>query len=273
MSNVDSSPSAVFRALHAPGRLLVLPNAWDAASARLIEDCGATAIATTSAGVAWAHGYPDGHGLPPDKLVATVREIARVVRVPISADVEGGYTDDPARVGELVRAVADAGGVGINLEDGSGTVDLLCRKIEAAQQGAAAAGVDVFVNARVDVLLRALVPAECAVAESVERAARYRAAGCDGIFLPRLAAPADVATVVAAIAPLPLNLLAGRAVAPGAELRALGVRRLSAGSLIAAAAYGRTRALAAQFLADGNPDSLFEGGFDYGQMNALLARG
>jgi len=271
MSNVATTSSALFRELHGTGRLLVLPNAWDAGSARLIEDCGAAAIATTSAGLAWARGYPDGHGLPATVLRAAVEEIARVVRVPLSVDAEGGYGDDPDAVGDLVRQLAEAGAVGINLEDGSGSPALLCAKIAAAKRGAAQAGVDVFVNARTDVVLRGLVPAEQAVDEIARRAALYRDAGCDGVFAPKLVDPTAARAVVAAVAPLPLNLLAMPGLAPAAELRALGVRRLSAGSALAADALGRVRALATAFLGEGRSDSLFGAAVDYGKMNGLLA--
>jgi 2-methylisocitrate lyase-like PEP mutase family enzyme len=272
MSDVDDRSATAFRALHAPGRLLLLPNAWDAGSARLIAEAGAPAIATTSAGVAWAHGYADGDRLPTAKLLATVTEIARVVRVPLSVDIEGGYSDEPAKVGELVRALADAGAAGLNIEDGADAPDQLVAKIEAAKSAAARAGVDVFVNARTDVVLRALVPAAGARTETLARIERYRAAGCDGIFVPGLAAPADIAAVVAAAAPLPLNLLVVSGLAPAAELRALGVRRLSAGSRIAAAALGVTARLAGELLADGRTDSLFDSGIDYATINRMLAR-
>lgn len=271
MSNVATDSSSLFRGLHGPGRLLVLPNAWDAGSARVIEDCGATAIATTSAGLAWARGYPDGHGLPATTLLAAVAEIARVIRVPLSVDAEGGYGDDPGAVGDLVRQLAEAGAVGINLEDGSGPPELLCAKIAAAKRGAARAGVDVFVNARTDVVLRALVPADRAVDELVRRAALYRDAGCDGVFAPKLVEPAAVRAVVAAVAPLPLNLLAMPDLAPADELRALGVRRLSAGSALAADALGRLQRLTTALLEGGRSDSLFGAAVDYGKMNGLLA--
>ena len=117
-----------FRRLHQDG-ILLLANAWDAGSARLIESLGAKAIATTSAGVAWAHGYPDGDALPFDLLVATTAEITRIVTVPLTVDSEGGYSDDPAAVGESIARLIGAGAAGINLEDGAGTPDLLCAKI------------------------------------------------------------------------------------------------------------------------------------------------
>lgn len=186
--------------------------------------------------------------------------------------VEAGYSGDPAAVAEVVAAVIDAGAAGINLEDGSDPPDLLCAKIEAVRGVAARAGVPLFVNARTDVYPRGLVPAERAVAETVERAARYRAAGCDGIFVPRITARADIEAVVAGVAPLPLlNVLAGRGIAPASELRALGVRRLSAGSSIAAAALAVARRLARSFLADGRSEPLLDEAVEYGTMNALLS--
>src|SRR5947209_19572368 len=123
---------ARFHALHAAG-LLRLANAWDAGSARLARSAGARAIATSSAAVAWANGWPDGDVLPHELLLATVRAIAGAVDVPLSVDCEGGYSDDPMRVGELVSAVVGAGAVGINIEDGSATPELLCAKIAAAR--------------------------------------------------------------------------------------------------------------------------------------------
>jgi 2-methylisocitrate lyase-like PEP mutase family enzyme len=261
-----------FRELHAPGRLLILPNGWDAASARLIEDCGAEAIATTSAGLAWAQGYPDGNALPPRRLAAAVAAIARVVRVPLTVDVEAGYASDPRAVEEVVATVLDGGAVGINLEDGADSPDLLCVKIDAAKRAGVRAGVDLFVNARTDVYLRGLAPRERAADVTIERAGRYRAAGCDGIFAPALTAAADARAVVESIAPLPLNLMAMPGLPDAAGLRELGVRRLSAGAAIASSALGLTRRLATAFLRDGRSDALFEDPVAYGAMNALLAR-
>jgi 2-methylisocitrate lyase-like PEP mutase family enzyme len=240
-----------FHELHAEGRLLVLPNAWDAASARLVESCGAEAIATTSAGLAWAHGYPDGNALPTRVLVGAVKEIARVLQVPLSVDVEAGYADDPSAVVELARAVADAGAAGINIEDGSGAPEALARKIEAIK-GARA---DLFVNARTDVYLRGLAAGD--------------AAGCDGVFVPCAKDREAIAALARAIAPLPLNLMAIPGLPAAAELRALGVRRLSAGASIAASALATVRDLATRFLADG---ASFAPDIDYGAVNRLFAR-
>ncbi len=263
------NPGPTFRDLHAPGRLLRLPNAWDAGSARLIEASGAAAIATTSAGLAWARGYRDGDVLPGSVLVAAIAEIARVISVPLSADVEGGYAEDPGAVGDTIAAVIDAGAVGVNLEDGGGPVDLLCAKIEVAKQVASRAGVDLFVNARTDVYLRGLVPKERAVAESIARGHRYRAAGCDGFFVPKISAAEEIRAIAGAVA-LPLNVLVMPGLAPVAELQALGVRRVSAGSGIAAAAFGVAQRATTQFLEDGRYDAMFETSADYRAMNDLF---
>jgi 2-methylisocitrate lyase-like PEP mutase family enzyme len=267
MSSAD--PAKTFRELHAPGRLLRLANAWDAGSARLIEANGAAAIATTSAGLAWSRGYRDGDVLPPRVLAAAVAEIARVLTVPLSADVEGGYSEDPRAVGEMTAAVLDAGAVGVNLEDGAASVDLTCAKIESAKQVAARAGVDLFVNARTDVYLRGLVPPARAVAESIERGRRYQAAGCDGFFVPKVVDLAEMRAIAAAV-PLPLNVLVMPGLAPVAELQKSGVRRVSAGSGIAAAAYGVAQRATKQFLEDGRYDAMFETPANYGEMNKLF---
>jgi 2-methylisocitrate lyase-like PEP mutase family enzyme len=115
--------AATFHRLHQGPDILLLANAWDGGSARLIESLGAKAVATTSAGVAWAHGYPDGDALPLRLLLSTVTAITRIVRVPLTVDMEGGYGETPAAVGEAVGAVIEAGGVGINIEDGSSPPD------------------------------------------------------------------------------------------------------------------------------------------------------
>src|ERR1700732_824959 len=109
----------IFRALHQGPALLVLPNAWDAVSARLIESMGEKAIATTRAGRAWSRGYPDGNALPIDQVIAATRDIARVIRVPLTVDIEAGYSDDPRAVAELVFRILEIGAVGINIEDGA----------------------------------------------------------------------------------------------------------------------------------------------------------
>jgi len=269
MTSRNPTAASAFRELHRHG-LLVLANAWDAGSARLIESLGGKAIATSSAAVAWAHGYPDGDLLPVPLLIATVAEIARVVSVPISVDVEGGYATDPTAVAATVAAVIDAGGVGINIEDGTDEPSVLCAKIEKSKAAGARQGVEVFVNARTDVYLRQLAPAERRLEETLARAERYRAAGADGIFVPGVSDANEIRTIAATVG-LPLNVLAWRGLPPASELGALGVRRLSAGSGVATAAFGRIASLASQFLQTGASDPLSKGAMSYAEINALMA--
>lgn len=264
-----SANAAQFHRLHHDG-LLVLANAWDAGSARLIESLGAPAIATTSAAVCWAHGYPDGGDfLPVDLLVSTVKSIARVVRVPLTVDVEGGYSDDPAKVAETIARVIDAGGVGVNLEDGGGAPDLLAAKIEQAKAAGARLGVDLFVNARTDVYLRGLVTPDRAVEETLARGERYRAAGADGLFVPGIADDAEIRAVVAGVA-LPLNVMARPGVGDAAALRALGVRRLSAGASIGLGALAHVAALATAFLRTGTFADIVDTPLTYPGTNEIM---
>jgi 2-methylisocitrate lyase-like PEP mutase family enzyme len=266
-----SDLARTFHDLHRPGRILVLPNAWDVGSARLVESCGAEAIATTSAGVAWAHGVADGQALPVRAVVDAVAAIARAVRIPVSADFEAGYATDPRTVGEHVAAVIGAGAVGINLEDGHESVDATAAKVAAARAAAEREGVALFVNARIDTYLKSLVPPERRMEETLVRAARYREAGASGVFVPRVSAPDEIREIATGVA-LPLNVLMVPELPPVAELRALGVRRVSAGAAVARAAYGAANEAVTALLATGRYDDLFAraGALD---LNRLLAGG
>ena len=261
-----------FAALHAGPKLLILPNAWDAGSARVIESAGAKAIATSSAAVAWAHGYADGQYLPFETLLATVSEIVKTVSVPVSADIEAAYAHDAATAARTVAQVIDAGAVGINIEDGNDAPDLLARKIENLKSAAAKAGVDLWVNARIDTYLRRLVPAEQAYDETVRRAALYREAGANSIFAPALTDLAALAQLVKDVV-LPLNALAWPGLPDAAALESVGVRRLSAGSGIGKVILGHTLTLAKAFLADGRSEPLGQGPLTNPDVNGMMRRG
>lgn len=263
MSQADRA--AQFRGLHGKGELLALPNAWDVGSARLFASCGARAIATTSAGLAWSLGYADGNQLPPRVLAAAAREIARVTSLPLSVDAEAGLAKDAVAVGETIRLLVHAGAVGVNLEDGIDPPDLLCAKIEAAKRAGESAGFALFVNARTDVFLKGLVPKERAREEAIARGLAYRAAGADGFFTPGLA-KAETIRAIATAVDLPLNLMLVPGLPANAELRALGVRRVSAGAAIAINAYSLARREARALLGEsGNTPDL-----SYPEMNALF---
>ncbi|MDZ3827050.1 isocitrate lyase/PEP mutase family protein [Pseudomonas monsensis] len=257
-----------FHQLHQQG-LLILTNVADATGARLVEHLGGKAIATSSAAVAWAHGYPDGNTLPLDRLVSTVESIVRVISVPLTVDVEAGYSDDLGRVAEVLDAVIAAGAVGINIEDGSAAPELLARKIERARQVADTRNVQLFINARTDVYLKNLVPAEDRVAETLRRAAMYQAAGADGLFAAGVTAAYEIEAICKGT-PLPVNVLGFAGLPSPSELQALGVRRLSAGSGIAEFLYGAMGGLVKSFLATGQLDTHGLKALSYGEVNGLL---
>lgn len=267
---MDRSPyTAAFRSLHHDG-ILLLANAWDAGTARLIESLGAKAIATTSAGMAWLHGYADGDRLPVPRLLDTVSAILETIRIPLTVDIEGGYSDDPGAVGELVAQLAAMGIAGLNLEDGTAPPDGLCAKIEAIRRACADNGTDVFINARTDVYLRGLVPPENRVEETLARAALYRAAGADGLFVPGITDRTEIAAI-AGEAQLPLNVLARAGLPGAAELQSWGVRRLSAGPYLAGSAYRLIASLATGFLHDGLSSPLLAEAMPYAELNQLFA--
>lgn len=271
MSNTAQQDRArQFRALHAEhDTALVLPNVWDAVSARLMQQCGVKAIATTSGGVSWAHGYADGGALPMQAHLATVREIVRVVQLPLTVDLEDGYADDAATVAANVAEFIKAGAVGINIEDGAAAPALLVAKIAAIRQLAMQMEVDLFINVRTDVYLRALVAPELRVEESIARAALYRRAGADGLFVPGLADLEQMRSISAAVA-MPLNVMAVPGLAGVQQLVRHGARRVSAGTALMQAVLAHTRTMAADMLATGSFDALFENAVPYGELNAML---
>ena len=201
-----------------------------------------------------------------------MKEIVATVSVPVSADIEAAYAQDAASAARTVGQVIDAGAVGINIEDGNDPPDLLAAKIENLKTASAKAGVDLWVNARIDTYLRRLVPPEQAYDETVRRAALYRAAGANSIFAPALTDPADLARLVKDVV-LPLNVLAWPGLPDAAALEAIGVRRLSAGSGIGKAALGHTFALAKAFLADGRSEPLTQGPLTNPEINGMMRKG
>ncbi len=222
-----------FRAMHRGPRLLLLPNAWDAISARLIVDAGFAAIATTSGGVAWALGYPDGEAAPWDEVVAATARIARSVEVPVTADIESGYGATPEAVARSIGDIIGAGAVGVNLEDGlrSGTppirsIEDAAARIRAAREAARAAGVPIVINARTDLWIKHIGDEASRFDEAVARGRAYLAVGADCFYPIALRDPATMGRLAKALnAPININVRAG---SPSVdELEALGVARAS----------------------------------------------
>ncbi|MFD8087681.1 isocitrate lyase/phosphoenolpyruvate mutase family protein [Kitasatospora sp. NPDC059722] len=265
----------LFHALHTPAAPLALANAWDAASARLVEAAGARAVATTSAGVAWGLGAADGNRLDRDQAIALIGRVVDAVSVPVTADIESGFGATPAEVADTVARVVAAGAVGINIEDGfpvGGSVLRpvadQCERLAAARAAADEADVRLYVNARVDTYLFGAGPEETRLQETLDRARAYLDAGASGIFVPGVTG-VDVVAALAAGIPAPLNILAGPGAPSVAELSKLGVARVSLGSAVAEAAYAVVRRVAAELAATGTYTGLTDA-VDYGEFNALM---
>jgi len=256
----QTAKAETFRKLHDGPDVLVLANAWDAASAAIIADAGAKAVATSSAAVAWAYGYADGDVLPVDKVVATIAAVVKAAGdVPVTADVEGGFTDDLDQLSANIARVIEAGAVGINIEDGARDPRLHARKIAAVRAQAEKQGVALFINARTDVYLAGLAQGEAAYDESVRRADLYTQAGADGIFVPGPADPQLIGRLAAAIE-RPLNVMGWVGVPKAADLAGLGVRRLSSATNPFRVAYAAMGKAVGAFLRDGDPDALARAG-------------
>ncbi|MER7278827.1 isocitrate lyase/phosphoenolpyruvate mutase family protein [Dactylosporangium sp. NPDC000244] len=265
--------AARFRALHTATDPLVLVNAWDAASARVVAAAGAPAIATTSAGVAWTLGAPDGDTLARDQALEHLARIVRAVPadLPVTADIESGFGATPADVAETIRGVLATGAVGVNLEDTArdgdvaGLRDIAGQqaRIAAARAAADDAGVDLYINARVDTYFRGRAD------ETVARAEAYLAAGATGVFVPGVADAGTIAALAKAI-PAPLNVLAQPGTPPVGELAGLGVARVSLGSWIAEAAYALARRAAREAYTAGTYSSLADS-YDFGELNSLMS--
>jgi 2-methylisocitrate lyase-like PEP mutase family enzyme len=232
---------STFLEMHRAGHGFVLPNAWDAGSARVLEQVGFPALATTSAGIAFSHGVPDG-SLSDEEMLAAVGRIAAAVGCPVSADLEAGYGRTPDDVGRTVARAADLGIAGANVEDAeAGRLFGIDEAVDRLAAARAAAPTPFVLNARTDTYLAdGRVGAEAdPFAETVERATRYVEAGADCVFVPGVDEPETIRRLVEAI-PAPLNVVAGLTgtVLDASTLFSLGVRRVSVGGSLARAALG-----------------------------------
>ena len=267
MTTEQAQRARAFAELHKLGQPLLLPNAWDVASAVAIAGAGAKAIATTSAGVAWSLGVPDGAGLGAERAAAVIARIVAALDVPVSADIEAGYSD----VAATVTAVLQAGAAGVNIEDrrdGSGLYEPAEQAGRLAAARAAARGIPLWINARTDVFLAGTGRID----DALERSAAYAAAGADSLFVPGLVNPAAIAEL--AQGPLPVAVMAWPGAPSVAELAAAGAVRISLGSAIAQAAYAVAAQAATELLTSGTYDSVVGGmgGLDLGAVEPRGAR-
>jgi 2-methylisocitrate lyase-like PEP mutase family enzyme len=265
-----------FLELHSGPKILVLPNAWDVASARIFEEAGFPAIGTSSAGVAFSLGYPDGQKIPREEMLAVVRRIAEAVDVPITADVEAGFGSTPEEVADTAREVIAAGAVGMNLEDGDEgrpdfLVDLARQKeiIRAVLEVGKGAGISFVLNARTDIFLYGIGPAETRLARAIERLNAYREAGAPSLFAPGVKDKETIAQLARGLAG-PLNILATVGTPPAAELQRLGVARVSVGSGPMRATLGFLSRMARQLHDEGAFTLMTEGTIPYADVNRLF---
>ena len=281
-----------------PTSPLVLINAWDAASAAMVEHCGLPAVATSSAALANALGFADGQHLPWAQMLDAVARICRAVKVPVTADIESGFAADAKALETSIRQIIQAGAVGVNLEDvmpegadpkrsdlkqadagirhGNPLFPLAeqIARIQAARRAATAAGIHLVINARTDAYWQAGVAPADALRHTLERGQAYLQAGADCVFVPGLRHPEHIRTVVdhcqhvhrkAAV-----NILAGPGVPPIPELAKLGVKRVSYGSGPHRAAMGLLRRMADEAKSSGTYEALTEGAVPYEEMNGLF---
>ena len=247
---------ATFRKLHESG-CFVIPNPWDIGTARYLQHLGFKALASTSAGFAFAQGRPD-YAVPRDMMLAHLRELVEATDLPVNADFENGYAHEPDGVAESVRLCVETGVAGLSIEDSTGDkdkplydLDLAVARIKAARAAIDKAGGDVMLVGRAECFLVGRPDLD----ETIRRLKAYAAAGADCLYAPGIRTREQIAAVVAAVAPKPVNVLIG---APGhtvADLAALGVRRISVGGALARAAWGGFLRAAKQIASEGRFDA------------------
>jgi 2-methylisocitrate lyase-like PEP mutase family enzyme len=274
-TDLQKSRAMAFRGVHRGGKILLLPNAWDVVSARVFEDAGFGAIATTSAGVAFSLGYPDGQKISSEEMLARVARIAKAVKVPVTADVESGYGHRPEDAARTAREVIEAGAVGMNLEDAPGDGDhplvelsLQVEKIHAVRAAALKTGVLLVLNARTDVYLAEVGGPESRYDEAVRRLLAFRDAGADCVFVPGLRDAETISRIVRDVK-CPVNILAGPGFPTIPELEKLGVARVSVGSAAMRATLGLVKRIAEELKSSGTYTTL-EGGIAYPDVNRML---
>ncbi len=263
--------------LQQPGSLLLLPNAWDAASARIFEAAGFPAIGTTSAGIAYAHGYPDGEQMERDEMLQAITRITSMVQVPVTADMEAGYGEAAADVADTIRKVIAAGAVGVNLEDSTGDptrplypVEVQAERLAAAREAAKRADIPLVINARTDTYLAQVGERQARVEETIQRGRAYLQAGADSIFVPYVIDPAIIQILVRDI-PGPINLLAMPGAPSTPELFQLGVARVSIGSRAMLATMGLVRKIAQELRDHGTYEAMSQEGYRRAEAQALFA--
>jgi 2-methylisocitrate lyase-like PEP mutase family enzyme len=268
----QSEKAELLRRLHHGPDILVLPNAWDCASARIFERAGFPAIATTSAGLANSLGYPDEQRITREEMLAAVKKIAARVHVPLTADLEAGYED----IAKTTAGLVDSGAVGLNLEDmdyggTKGLVEIArqVQKIGAVRRIGDELGVKLVINARTDVYLAQIGDPDSRFGRTCDRSRAYIEAGADCLFIPGVTGEELIGRLVQALK-FPINILAVAGTPPVQRLKELGVARVSVGSGIMRATMGLTRQIAQELRTRGTYDKMVEGTIPYAEANRLF---
>jgi 2-methylisocitrate lyase-like PEP mutase family enzyme len=271
--------AACFRSLNRRGGLL-LPNAWDAASAKVFEDVGFPAIGTTSAGIANARGLPDGELIGRTAMIEEIAVIVRAVSCPVSADIEAGYGSTPTDVAATVEAALDVGVAGVNIEDNAHRagsqllyrIDKQAARIRAARRAADRAGIPLVINARTDAFLLSLgQDIDERIVMTIERGRAYLAAGADLVFIPVLTDPAVIRFIAEAIDG-PVSVMALPGAPPAAALFAAGAKRVSLGNAAMLATLGALRRVAEEVRRDGHWASIERTFYGFAEADRLFAR-
>ncbi len=263
-----------FRSLHHGKHILILPNGWDVPSARVFEDAGFPAVATSSAGMMVSLGYPDGEVIDRQEMVSAVRRIAKVLVIPLSADVVAGFGATPKEVAATVRSVIEAGAIGINIEDFVHAtkelyaVEKQVEKLKAIKALGESMRIPLVINARTDALRYAPGDPESKLKEAIRRGLAYRDAGADCVYPMGLTDAASISLFVKALNS-PVNVMVRRGLPPTKELERLGVARLSFGPTASYAAMGLLKRAAREVLEKGTYESLVEGAITFDELNSL----
>lgn len=265
-----------FRRLHRGKKLLVLPNAWDVPSARVFEDAGFPAVATSSAGMMVSLGYPDGEAIDRKEFMSAIKRIAGVLSVPLSADVVSGFGATPREVVSTVKEVLQAGAIGINIEDVDHRTNQLVpikkqvEKLKALTALRDSQAIHFVINARTDALRHGSGDDQARLDEAVRRGVAYRDLGVDCVYPMGLTDATSIATYVKAL-DFPVNVMVRNDLPSVAELERLGVARLSLGPSPSYAAMGLLRRASSELLQQGTYASLLEGAITFDELNQLAS--
>ena len=264
----------IFRQLHHGPRILALPNAWDVVSAKIFASVGFPAIATTSAGVANCLGFRDGERIPFEELIFMTRKIVNAVDIPVTADIESGYSQGLEQLAQSIAGVVDSGAIGINIEDATPAGELIdpdfnALKIQKVRTAASSLGAELFINARIDVYLLDAGRPEDRFAETTNRATAYKAAGADCIFVPGVVDQETIQKLVSAIEG-PINVLAVKGTPSLEQLENFGVARVSTGSGPARACATFARDIAVELRDHGSYGRYTENAISYNELNGFF---